>query len=103
MTAIIGQLGMVASTIGTRSNASSLRYLLLIIVLVVVAVAIATSIRRIREPGRSGGDDPGRRRDRPAGPPPPVKPSHDRGLPGWLDALDGKLADEPSVRDRTKV
>lgn len=102
LNAIIDQLGMVASTIGTRSN-TPLRFLPLTIVLVVVAVAVAISIGRTREPGRSRGDDPGRWRDRPAGPPPPVKPSHDRGLPGWLGALDGELADEPRVRVRTKV
>ena len=103
LSALVGQLVMIAAGIGTRSNASTVRYLPLTVVLVLVAVAIGFSIGQLREPGRSSGDDPGRRRDRPERPRPPVKPSSDRGLPGWLDALDGKLADEPVVRARTKV
>jgi hypothetical protein len=101
--ALVGQLGVVAGTIGTHPNTSTVRYLPLTVVLVLVAVAVAISIGRIREPGHSRGDDGGRRRDRPTRPRPPVKPSSDLGLPGWLDALDGKLVDEPAAKIPSRV
>jgi hypothetical protein len=99
----LGLLGIVAATLIARSNPAQVRILPFTVIVVGIAELVAISIGDIKEVGHSGGDERGRRRDDDPWPRPPVVPTGGRGLPAWVGALDGELADEPSVRALTRV